>query len=54
MPTLGPWHLIALLGALQGVVLAVMLARQPTSRRAHRILAVAVLAFSLHLASYVY
>lgn len=51
---LGPWHLIALLGALQGVVLAVMLARQPTSRRAHRILAVAVLTFSLHLASFVY
>lgn len=51
---LGPWHLIALLGALQGVVLAGMLARQPTSRRAHRILALAVLAFSLHLASFVY
>ncbi len=51
---LSPWQLVALLGALQGIVLSMALLRARTSRRANRLLAVAVLGFSLHLLTFVY
>lgn len=47
-------HLAALLGAIQGVFLALVLATQHRNRTANRLLAVAMLAFSLHLTSTVY
>ena len=47
-------HLAALLGAIQGVFLALVLATQRRNQTANRLLAVAMLAFSLHLTSTVY
>ena len=47
-------HLAALLGAIQGVILALVLATQQRNQTANRLLAVAMLAFSLHLTSTVY
>ncbi|MBI3792315.1 MAG: helix-turn-helix transcriptional regulator [Gemmatimonadetes bacterium] len=52
--TLDPLHLIVLLGAIQGVVLAGALATRRRNRTANRLLAVAMLAFSAFLASNVY
>ena len=51
---LGWLHLAALLGAIQGVFLALVLATQRRNQTANRLLAVAMLAFSLHLTSTVY
>jgi len=51
---LSPWQLVALLGALQGFVLSLALLRARSSRRANRLLAVAVLGFSLHLLTFIY
>jgi len=48
------WQLVALLGALQGFVLAVALATRPTGRTPHRLLAGAILSFALFLATVVY
>ncbi len=47
-------HLIALLGAVQGVLLAAVLAFRRKNRTANRLLAILVLTFSIHLASAVY
>lgn len=47
-------HIAALLGAVQGVFLAIVLASQRSNRTANRLLAVAMAAFSIHLASNVY
>jgi AraC-like DNA-binding protein len=47
-------HLAALLGAIQGVFLVSVLATQRRNQTANRLLAVAMLAFSLHLTSTVY
>lgn len=47
-------HLAALLGAIQGVFLALVLASQRRNQTANRLLAVAMIAFSLHLTSTVY
>ena len=52
--TLGWLQLVALLGAVQGAFLAVVLAARRTNRAANRLLAVAMLAFSVHLATVVY
>jgi AraC-like DNA-binding protein len=52
--SLNAWQIVALLGAVQGIVLALALAVARTGRLAHRLLAVAVLAFSIYLASAVY
>lgn len=52
--TLDWLHVAILLGAVQGVVLALVLATQRRNRTANRILAVAIVAFSVHLASSVY
>lgn len=52
--TLDWLHVIALLGAIQGVFLASVLALRRRNRTANRILAALVVAFSLHLASAVY
>src|SRR4051812_46498282 len=52
--TLGWLHLIALLGAIQGVFLAGVLATKRSNRTANRLLAASMLAFSLHLVSQVY
>ena len=52
--TLGWLHIIALLGAIQGVFLAGVLATKRTNRTANRLLAVTIAAFSIHLASTVY
>lgn len=52
--TLDWLHLAILLGAVQGVFLALVLATQRRNRTANRILAVAIVAFSVHLASSVY
>jgi len=42
------------LGAIQGVFLTIVLATQRTNRTANRLLAVAMLAFSIHLVTVVY
>jgi AraC-like DNA-binding protein len=47
-------HLVVLLGAVQGVLLAGVLAARRRNRTANRLLAAAMLAFSIHLASAVY
>lgn len=47
-------HLAALLGAIQGVFLALVLATQRRNQTANRLLAVVMMAFSLHLTSTVY
>lgn len=47
-------HLVALAGAAQGVLLAIVLAFRRRNRTANRLLAVLMLAFSLHLATVVY
>lgn len=52
--TLDWLHLIALLGAVQGVFLAGVLATKRRNRTANCLLAVAMLAFSVHLATDVY
>jgi AraC-like DNA-binding protein len=52
--TLGWLHIVALLGAIQGVFLAAILATQHRNRTANRLLAVAMLAFSIYLAADVY
>jgi AraC-like DNA-binding protein len=52
--TLDWLHIIALLGALQGLILAGVLAIRQRNRTANRILAVAMLAFTLYLATAVY
>jgi AraC-like DNA-binding protein len=52
--TLDWLHLVALLGAAQGVFLAGVLATKRRNRTANRLLAVAMLAFSVHLATDVY
>ncbi len=52
--TLGWLHVIALLGAIQGVFLAGVLATKRTNRTANRLLAATIAAFSIHLASTVY
>lgn len=52
--TLDWLHVIILLGAIQGVFLAGVLATKRRNRTANRLLAAAMLAFSIHLASSVY
>jgi AraC-like DNA-binding protein len=52
--TLDWLHVIALLGALQGVFLVGALATKRRNRTANRLLAAAMLAFSVHLATGVY
>jgi AraC-like DNA-binding protein len=52
--TLGWLHVIVLLGALQGIILAGALVARPRNRTANRLLAAAMLAFSISLASSVY
>ena len=52
--TLDWLHIAALLGAVQGVFLAVILATQRRNQTANRLLAVVMIAFSIHLASTVY
>lgn len=52
--TLSWLHVAALLGAVQGIFLAGVLAARPHNRTANRLLATAMLAFSIHLASTVY
>lgn len=52
--TLDPLHIVVLLGAIQGVLLAGALVARPRNRTANRLLAVAMLAFSAFLASNVY
>ncbi len=52
--TLDWLHVIVLLGAIQGVFLAGVLAARRRNRTANRLLAVAMLAFSIYLASAVY
>jgi AraC-like DNA-binding protein len=47
-------HVAALLGALQGLFLAAVLATQRRNRTANRLLAVAMVGFSVHLTSVVY
>jgi AraC-like DNA-binding protein len=47
-------HIAALLGAVQGVFLAAVLATQQRNRIANRLLAIMMVAFSLHLTSGVY
>lgn len=54
MITLGWLQIAALLGAVQGFFLAVALAAQRRNRTANRLLAVAMFAFSIHLATVVY
>lgn len=48
--TFHPWQLVPLLGAVQGVLLAMVLAARATNRTANRLLAVTVASFSLYLA----
>ena len=52
--TLDWLHVVALLGAIQGLFLAGALATRRRNRTASRLLAAAMLAFSLHLATVVY
>jgi AraC-like DNA-binding protein len=52
--TLDWLHVVVLLGALQGVFLAGALATKRRNRTANRLLAVLMLAFSIHLATAVY
>jgi AraC-like DNA-binding protein len=52
--TLDWLHIIALLGAVQGVILAGVLAVRQRNRTANRVLAVAMLAFSVYLITAVY
>ena len=52
--TLNWLHVIILLGAVQGIVLTVALATKRRSRTAHRLLAAAMLAFSIGMATSVY
>jgi AraC-like DNA-binding protein len=52
--TLDWLHLVALLGAIQGVFLAAVLAGKQSNRTANRLLAVTMLAFSIGLATVVY
>ena len=52
--TLGWLHIAALLGAIQGLFLTAALATQRRNRTANRLLAVAMLAFSLFMTSAVY
>jgi AraC-like DNA-binding protein len=52
--TLGWLQLIALLGAVQGVFLAGALLTKRSNRTANRLLAVTMVAFSIHLATVVY
>ena len=52
--TIGWLHIAALLGAIQGVFLAAVLASQRRNRIANRLLAIAMVAFSIHLVSTVY
>jgi len=52
--TLDWLHVVVLLGAIQGVFLAGVLAAKRSNRTANRLLAVAMLAFSIYLASSVY
>jgi AraC-like DNA-binding protein len=47
-------HVIALLGAIQGVFLAGVLAAKPRNRTANRLLAATMFAFSIYLATVVY
>ena len=54
MITLGWLHIITLLGAVQGLILTGVLAVRRTNRTANRVLAVAVLIFSIYLATSVY
>jgi len=49
--TLDWFHLLMLLAALQGLILAGVLALRQRNRTANRILAVAILAFTVYLAS---
>ena len=52
--TLDWLHIVVLLGVIQGVFLAGVLATKRTNRTANRLLAAAMLAFSIYLASSVY
>jgi len=52
--TLQWWQVVALLGALQGVGLAVALLSKPDSKVPHALLAAAMLSFALYLASVAY
>jgi AraC-like DNA-binding protein len=52
--TLNSWQIIALLGAVQGVIVAMALAAKRPRRTPHLLLAAAVLAFACHLATVVY
>src|SRR5574337_423794 len=52
--TLDWLHIIILLGAIQGVFLAVALATKQRNRTANCLLAAAMLAFSIHMATTVY
>jgi AraC-like DNA-binding protein len=54
MITLDWLHIITLLGAVQGLILAGVLAVRRTNRTANRVLAVAMLMFSIYLATSVY
>lgn len=47
-------HVVALLGAIQGLFLTLILATQRRNRTANRLLAVAMFAFSIYLATVVY
>ncbi len=52
--TLDWLHVVALLGAIQGLFLAGVLVARRRNRTANRLLAALMLAFSIHLASAVY
>ena len=52
--TLDWLHVTALLGAMQGLLLAAVLLMKPRNRTANRLLAAAVLCFTLYLVSAVY
>jgi len=52
--TLDWLHIVALLGAVQGLILAGVLATRRRNRTANRLLAVAMLAFTIHLITAVY
>ncbi len=52
--TLDAFHVVALLGAIQGLLLAGVLATKRRNRTANRLLAVAIFAFSIQMISVVY
>lgn len=52
--TFNSWQTVAVLGAVQGVIVAMALAAKRPRRTPHLLLAAAVLAFACHLATVVY